>query len=161
MLDYEEFKKLMARPNSGYVKMMWCGCKECEEQIKKDTTATSRCIPFHQENLGETCPVCGKKAKKLVYWAKAYQEFGIFQPLYIYRGEIKNGENMFIRYTDYDLMVKEFYEGVEDYKNQKSQLKKTPGNRRFLLVLLLKIYNTFSFAGLQNGDVVYMLNFNI
>ncbi len=70
--NYEEFKAIMAKPVSGYVRMMWCGCKECEEKIKADTAATSRNIPFHQENLSETCPVCGKKATKLVVWAKAY-----------------------------------------------------------------------------------------
>jgi len=70
--DYDEFKKMMSEKEPGYVKMMWCGCKECEEKIKNDTSATSRCIPFHQENIGEICPVCGKKAKKLVFWAKAY-----------------------------------------------------------------------------------------
>jgi len=72
VVDYEEFKNIMATNQPGYVKMMWCGCKECEEKIKQDTTATSRNIPFHQESLGEVCPVCGKKAKYLVYWAKAY-----------------------------------------------------------------------------------------
>jgi len=70
--DYEEFKKIMARPYSGYVKMMWCGDEACENKVKEDTTATSRCIPFHQEHLGDVCPVCGRKAKKMVYFAKAY-----------------------------------------------------------------------------------------
>ena len=70
--DYEEFKKVMERPMPGYVKMMWCGDEACENKIKEDTSATSRCIPFHQEHLGDTCPVCGKKATKLVYFAKAY-----------------------------------------------------------------------------------------
>ncbi|MGI6378347.1 MAG: proline--tRNA ligase [Bacilli bacterium] len=70
--DYEEFKEIMARPYSGYVKMMWCGDEACENKIKEETTATTRCIPFHQEQLGKTCPVCGKPAKKMVYFAKAY-----------------------------------------------------------------------------------------
>jgi prolyl-tRNA synthetase len=69
--DYEEFKEIMARPYSGYVKMMWCGDEACENKIKEETTATTRCIPFHQEQLGKTCPVCGKPAKKMVYFAKA------------------------------------------------------------------------------------------
>ena len=33
---------------------------------------TSRCIPFAQENLGDTCPICGKKAKHMIYWGVAY-----------------------------------------------------------------------------------------
>ncbi len=68
---YEEFKKIVAE-KPGFVKMMWCGDEACELKIKEDTTATSRCMPFEQESLGDVCPVCGKLAKKLVYWGKAY-----------------------------------------------------------------------------------------
>lgn len=68
---YEEFKKIVAE-KPGFVKMMWCGDEACELKIKEDTTATSRCMPFEQESLGDVCPVCGKPAKKLVYWGKAY-----------------------------------------------------------------------------------------
>ncbi|MCI8400875.1 MAG: proline--tRNA ligase [Lachnospiraceae bacterium] len=68
---YEEFKELIeTRP--GFVKMMWCADQECENRIKEDTTATSRCMPFEQEQIGDVCPVCGKKAKAMVYWGKAY-----------------------------------------------------------------------------------------
>jgi len=45
---------------------------ECEEKIKEDTSATIRCIPFEQEDLGDVCHFCGKKAKHMVYLAKAY-----------------------------------------------------------------------------------------
>ena len=38
----------------GFVKAMWCGNQECEDKIKEDTTATSRCMPFAQENLADT-----------------------------------------------------------------------------------------------------------
>lgn len=69
--DYETFKKII-QEQSGYVKMMWCGDKACEEKVKQDTTATSRCMPFDQTPIGDTCPICGKEAKHLVYWAKAY-----------------------------------------------------------------------------------------
>jgi len=68
---YDEFKDAIAN-KPGFVKMMWCGCQECELKIKEDTTATSRCMPFEQEQITETCPVCGKPAKKMVYWGKAY-----------------------------------------------------------------------------------------
>ena len=68
---YEEFKEIVAE-KPGFVKMMWCGDEACELKIKEDTTATSRCMPFEQESLGDVCPVCGKPAKKLVYWGKAY-----------------------------------------------------------------------------------------
>ena len=69
--DYETFKKLIAE-KGGFVKAMWCGDKACEEKIKEDTNATSRCMPFEQEELSETCVCCGKKAKAMVYWGKAY-----------------------------------------------------------------------------------------
>jgi prolyl-tRNA synthetase len=68
---YSEFKDLIAN-DAGYVKMMWCGSQACEAKIKEDTTATSRCIPFEQEHLGDHCPVCGEKATQMVYFAKAY-----------------------------------------------------------------------------------------
>lgn len=68
---YEEFKELI-ETKPGFVKMMWCGDEACENKIKEDTSATSRCMPFAQEELGDTCPVCGKKAKAMVYWGKAY-----------------------------------------------------------------------------------------
>jgi len=71
MTDYEEFKKVISE-KQGYVKMMWCGDLACEEKVKADTQATSRCMPFNQDPVGDICPICGKKAKHLVYWAKAY-----------------------------------------------------------------------------------------
>ena len=69
--DYEEFRKII-KNKAGYVKMMWCGDAACEEKVKADTLATSRCLPFEQEKIGDICPVCGKPAKYLVYWAKSY-----------------------------------------------------------------------------------------
>ncbi len=69
--DYEEFKKTVAK-KPGFVKAMWCGEQECEDKIKEDTTATSRCMPFVQEQLSDVCVCCGKPAKKMVYWGKAY-----------------------------------------------------------------------------------------
>ena len=69
--DYEEFKKLIDE-KGGFVKAMWCGSEECELKIKEDTTATSRCIPFEQEHISDTCICCGKPADKMVYWGKAY-----------------------------------------------------------------------------------------
>ena len=69
--DYEEFKKTIEE-KPGFVKAMWCGCQECEDKIKEETQATSRCIPFKQEQLSDRCVCCGKPAKKMVYWGKAY-----------------------------------------------------------------------------------------
>ena len=57
---------------SGFVKAMWCGERECEEAIKEKTTATTRCMPFEQEKLSDVCVHCGKPAKTMVYFGKAY-----------------------------------------------------------------------------------------
>ena len=71
--DYETFKQTIDE-KPGFVKAPWCGCQECEDKIKEDTTATSRCIPLvgGEAVEGATCVCCGKPAKKLVYWGKAY-----------------------------------------------------------------------------------------
>lgn len=69
--DLETFKKTVEE-KPGFVKAMWCGCQECEDKIKEDTGATSRCIPFVQKKLADTCVCCGKPAAKMVYWGKAY-----------------------------------------------------------------------------------------
>ncbi len=70
--DYEEFQRIL-NENPGYIRGMWCGDSACEDKIKEDTGATSRCIPFDdQERIAETCVCCGKPAQKLIYWGKAY-----------------------------------------------------------------------------------------
>ena len=67
----EEFTDTVAN-KPGFVKAMWCGEQACEDEIKEKTGATSRCMPFKQEHISDTCVCCGKKAKSLVYWGKAY-----------------------------------------------------------------------------------------
>ncbi|MCR5126630.1 MAG: proline--tRNA ligase [Lachnospiraceae bacterium] len=69
--NYEEFCDTINN-KPGFVKAMWCGDLACEEKIKEDTTATSRCMPFEQEQISDVCVCCGKPAKKMVYWGKAY-----------------------------------------------------------------------------------------
>ena len=69
--NYEEFKETIAN-KPGFVKAMWCGDEACEIKVKEDTTATSRCMPFAQEHIADTCVCCGKPAKTMVYWGKAY-----------------------------------------------------------------------------------------
>lgn len=60
------------KEKQGYVKMMWCGCKECEDKIKELTSATIRCIPFNEEKLDTKCAICGKEAKYMVFTARQY-----------------------------------------------------------------------------------------
>ena len=69
--EKEEFKKI-ADEKPGFIKAMWCGCQECEDAIKEEFGVTSRCIPFHQEQLSDKCIYCGRPATKMVYWGKAY-----------------------------------------------------------------------------------------
>ncbi len=69
--EYDEFCDIINN-KPGFVKAMWCGDLECEEKIKEDTTATSRCMPFEQETISDHCVCCGRPAKKMVYWGKAY-----------------------------------------------------------------------------------------
>lgn len=70
-VTYDDFKDIVA-DKPGFVKAMWCGEEECENKIKEDTSATSRCMPFEQEKLSDTCVCCGRPAKAMVYWGKAY-----------------------------------------------------------------------------------------
>jgi prolyl-tRNA synthetase len=67
----QEAKELQEK-NGGFIKTMWCGGLDCELKMKDEAGMSSRCIPFDQENLGDTCPICGKPAKKMIYWGVAY-----------------------------------------------------------------------------------------
>ncbi len=69
--DMEAFEGLF-REKSGFVKAMWCGDEACEVQIKEKLSVTSRCMPFDQEQIADTCVCCGRPAKKMVYWGRAY-----------------------------------------------------------------------------------------
>ena len=69
--NLEEFQANMNK-EQGFIKAMWCGSAECEEKIKELTSAKSRCIPFEQEHIGDTCVCCGKKADKMVIWGRQY-----------------------------------------------------------------------------------------
>ena len=66
-----EMKKILDE-TPGFVKAMWCGDDACEVRVKEEATATSRCIPFEQEKVGDSCFVCGKPADKMVVWGRAY-----------------------------------------------------------------------------------------
>ncbi|OQY85016.1 MAG: proline--tRNA ligase [Anaerolineae bacterium UTCFX3] len=66
---YDELKDAVA---DGWAFSWWCESKECEAKVKEDTKATTRVIPFDQPEGEGKCVVCGKPAKKKVYFAKAY-----------------------------------------------------------------------------------------
>ncbi len=69
--NMEEFEKTI-NEKPGFIKAMWCQDEACEKEIKERTGATSRCMPFEQEHLSDTCVCCGKPAKVMAYWGKAY-----------------------------------------------------------------------------------------
>ena len=69
--DLAEMKDI-ADNKPGLIKAMWCGDLECEMKLKEEVGVTSRCMPFEQEHIGDTCVCCGKPAKTMVYWGKAY-----------------------------------------------------------------------------------------
>lgn len=69
--NLDEFIKNI-NENQGYVKTMWCGGEDCEDKIKELTGAHSRCIPFEQEHISDTCVCCGKPASTMVVWGRQY-----------------------------------------------------------------------------------------
>ena len=62
----------LAENKPGFIRAMWCEDRECEEKLKELAGVSSRCIPFEQEEISGTCVCCGKPAKHLLYWGKAY-----------------------------------------------------------------------------------------
>ncbi len=70
-LNMEVFKNNMEE-NQGFIKAAWCGKTECEEKIREITGAKSRCIPFENEHVSDTCVCCGEKAIHTVIWGRQY-----------------------------------------------------------------------------------------
>lgn len=70
--NHDEFLEI-AKTKTGFIKAMACGDPACEEKLKEETGGfKSRCIPFKQENISDTCVCCGKKAKYQLYFGKQY-----------------------------------------------------------------------------------------
>ncbi len=68
----DEIKEALAEKGDGLVRAMWCGDEACEDRVKEVTGVGSRCIPFEQKHISDTCVCCGKPAKAMVYWGIAY-----------------------------------------------------------------------------------------
>jgi len=68
----DEIKSVLTEKGDGFIKAMWCEDEACEDKVKEETGAGSRCMPLEQEFISDKCVCCGKPAKKLVYWGKAY-----------------------------------------------------------------------------------------
>ncbi len=69
--SYEAFKE---KVEQGFVKAFHCGEAACEKQIKAETTATTRCIPYDEPEAQGQCVRCGKPSVygKRILFAKAY-----------------------------------------------------------------------------------------
>lgn len=69
---HEEFLDIAAN-KPGFIKAMWCGDSACEDKLKEETGGVkSRCIPFEEEHVADTCVCCGRPAKHQVYWGRQY-----------------------------------------------------------------------------------------
>ena len=56
----------------GFTLAGWCGSAACEKQVKEETGATSRNIPFAAAEEKKSCLVCGEQAQHTVVFARAY-----------------------------------------------------------------------------------------
>ena len=69
--EWAEFQKLMeGRP--GFVVAPWCGSGTCEAEVKAETQATIRNVPFSAPPAQGACIKCGAPAVAMAYFAKAY-----------------------------------------------------------------------------------------
>ena len=70
--DHDEFLDI-AENRPGFIKAMWCGDSECEDKLKEETGGVkSRCIPFVEEHISDTCVCCGRPAKHMVVFGRQY-----------------------------------------------------------------------------------------
>ena len=70
-VDYNDFKRILEE-DKGFLLAHWCGDPHCEEEIKTETKATIRCIPFDKDSEDKgPCLYCRKEGQ-LVYFARAY-----------------------------------------------------------------------------------------
>jgi prolyl-tRNA synthetase len=58
--------------NAGFSLAGWCGSEECEAQVKAESRATIRCLPFDQPADPGNCIVCGMRAAQQAVFARAY-----------------------------------------------------------------------------------------
>jgi prolyl-tRNA synthetase len=70
--NMDEITAALEQNGDGFVRAMWCGEETCEDAVKAQTGVGSRCIPYEQRQIGDECVCCGKPAKQMVLWAKAY-----------------------------------------------------------------------------------------
>ncbi len=69
--SYNQLKEIVER-KGGFIRADWCGDADCEAKIKAETGATIRAILFDQQQHGDRCVRCGKKAENQAYFARSY-----------------------------------------------------------------------------------------
>jgi prolyl-tRNA synthetase len=67
--DYDELTQAV---QAGWGYVYWCESEACEQRLKEETKATTRCIPLDPPDGPGTCVICGKPAEHKVYIAKSY-----------------------------------------------------------------------------------------
>ena len=67
--DYDSLREAAVQ---GFARAWWCGDIACEDKVKNDIKATTRCIPSDQPGGGGACIVCGKPAEEIAIFARAY-----------------------------------------------------------------------------------------
>jgi prolyl-tRNA synthetase len=67
----DEFKAFL-EDKRGFALAGWCGSNACEAQVKEETGATSRNIPFSPSEQKATCLVCGEVAAHTVVFGRSY-----------------------------------------------------------------------------------------
>lgn len=72
IVDTLDELKASMEEKRGFYLAGWCGSAACEQQVKEETGATSRNIPFEPQEKKDTCLCCGEKAEHTVVFARAY-----------------------------------------------------------------------------------------
>jgi len=67
--NYAELKEII---QNGWALTWWCGSSDCENKIKEETKATTRCIPLDQPAGTGACIYCGSTSKEKVIFARSY-----------------------------------------------------------------------------------------
>ena len=68
--DMQSFKRTLEE-KGGFIKTFLCDDVTCEDQIKQETGATVRLVPFHRKETGK-CVHCGTDGSQMVYFARSY-----------------------------------------------------------------------------------------
>lgn len=68
--NFDELEKGIRERN--FVKVCWCGHRECEDKVKETMQASSRVMPLEQNVFNSKCAICGKQSKYEIVFAKAY-----------------------------------------------------------------------------------------